>query len=119
MPQSHTAEELVGTLHNDPLIRNRVGGRVLRLDQNTRTLLPNIVVTADEPETPTGQIIVTCRARTSAEAESVGAAVMKALSAHSVPTSKRWISTQDKIGYDSSSNTFRRVIAVKPKLASK
>ena len=118
MPQSHLAEELVGTLYKDPVVRNRVGSRVLQIDQNTKTLLPNIVVTLDGPERSPGRVIVTCRARTSAEAERVGAAVMKALSAHPTPTSKRWVRTQDKIGYDSSSKTFRRVIAVKAGLTS-
>jgi hypothetical protein len=113
MPQSALAEELVGALHRDPLVRNRVGSRVLQVGEKTKTSLPNIVVAVDGLDTSLG-VLVTCRARTSAEADRVGAAVMKALSARSLPNSKRWVRTQDKIGYDSATKTFRRIISVKP-----
>jgi hypothetical protein len=92
---------------------------VLQFHQNGKALLPNIVVALDQAELPTGSVTVTCRGRTSAEADRIGAAVIKVLLAPSMPISNHWVRTQDTIGYDSSSKAFKRVISIRPKLDSK
>jgi hypothetical protein len=84
--------------------------------------LPNIVVsTATQPlrpPAPDNRVIVTCRAETSAEADKVGAAVVKALLARSPSARHRWVKIQDRSGYDSTSKSFRRVISVQPESVS-
>lgn len=122
MAQGLIAEDLVGALHRDPVIRSRVGGRVLEPDEIDRASLPNIVISYETDaayDAKFKRVTVTCRAQTSAEADSVGAAVIHVISSRrSSPNSPRWITIQDRSGYDAHSKTFRRIIAVAPKTAA-
>jgi hypothetical protein len=117
MAQGSLADDLAGALHQDPIIRSRVGGRIMHSAHLNRDALPNIVVsTATRPARPPAsgnEVIVTCRAETSAEADRVGAAVVKALSGQrSSSERRRWVKIQDRSGYDSTSKSFRRTISV-------
>jgi hypothetical protein len=116
MRQTSLVDEVAHALHLDPSVRSRVGERV-RTDRFVAEL-PDIVVTGvtDPQKHGVAKIVLTCRAKTSSEADKVGAAVKTALKSRIlVAHGGRWVTVQDRSGYDSSAKAFRRVILVEPK----
>jgi len=114
MRQHSLAEEFVNALHSDPAVRSRVGDRVRTSSEVSA--LPDIVISQNptrKDEQNSTSIVLTCRAKTSVEADHIGSAVRNALRM-SLTSRRAWV-VQDRSGYDSSSRAFRRVISVQAK----
>lgn len=110
MARASLVDDVTSVLHSDPQIKRWVGHRVVSISEAAD--LPNIVVV--EAEGGSGhQVVLTCRATTSNQADRIGAAVKSALVAKDRNSKgAHWVAIQDRSGYDSSAKAFRRVISL-------
>jgi hypothetical protein len=120
MNRTSIVDNLTFALHCDPSIVSKVGDRVIQGGQSGPAILPDIVVNPVLGTRPSRvrEVRITCRAKTSSEADVIGAAVVTALS-DAFLRDTAWAKISDRSGYDHASRAFRRVIAIEPKRSSK
>jgi hypothetical protein len=108
--------DVTSALHHDPKVRSAVGDRV-RVGF-APVELPEILI-AEVPLQARGtSLVLTCRGKTLRQADRIGDAAISALKTHrSTINGLRFVTLQDRSGYDSASGAFRRVFQLKPEPA--